>query len=274
MLKNTSDPVRTCQELLNSGKLIPFIGAGLSLRFGFPTWGGLVDIIAEELDWDPEVFRLSGNYLQLADYYVGTKGSIGPLRSRLDKLFCASDEDISKSRAHEKLVELNFPIIYTTNYEDVIERAFTLHESKYNKKCKVIANIDDLQDLTPDVAQVVKFHGTFADDESLVLTETNYFDRLEFESPLDIKLRADMLGRSLLFIGYSFSDINLRLMLYKLNKLRKHHKVAERLPTAIMTSFGSTPIERELLGRWDVLIVELDPLDRGKSIDDFLEGLE
>ena len=213
MLGSTGDPVQMCQDLLDSGKLIPFIGAGLSLRFGFPTWDGLVDIIAEELEWDPDVFHLSGNYLQLADYYVGTKGSIGPLRSKLDKLFAAKDEQVASSRAHKHLVRLNFPLIYTTNFEDVIERAFALHEATYQKQCKVIANIDDLQEATSDAVQIVKFHGTFADDDSLVLTETNYFDRLEFESALDIKLRADMLGRSLLFIGYSFSDINVRLML-------------------------------------------------------------
>lgn len=273
MLKNTSDPVAMCQELLQGAKLIPFIGSGLSARFQFPTWTGLIDIIAGELGWDPEVFRLSGNFLQLAEYYVGVKGTIGPLRSKLDKLFIATDEQVRTSRAHESLVRLNFPIIYTTNYEDVIERAFDLHHAKYGKPCKVIANIDDLQEVTHDATQVVKFHGSFADDESLVLTETSYFERLEFELPLDIKLRADMLGRSLLFIGYSFSDINVRWMLYKLNKLRKHHKLSERLPTAIMTSFGSTPIERELLARWEVVIVELDPLDRTASIDAFLEEL-
>jgi hypothetical protein len=269
----THDAVEVCQKLLDSGKLIPFIGSGLSARFGFPTWDGLIDLIASELGWDPKVFGLSGNYLQLAEYYVGSKGSIGPLRSRLDKLFFATDDQILNSRAHEKLVQLDFPLIYTTNYEDVIERAFRLHEPKYHKEVKVIANIDDLQQLTPDASQVIKFHGTFDDDESLVLTESSYFDRLEFESPLDIKLRADMLGRSLLFIGYSFSDINIRLMLYKLNKLRRQHRISEQIPTAIMTSFGSTPIERELLARWDVQIVDLDPLNKTASIDDFMEEL-
>jgi SIR2-like protein len=272
-ITDTSDTIRACQELLSHGKLIPFIGSGLSARFGFPTWGGLVDIIAEELGWDPEVFRLSGNFLQLAEYYVVTKGSIGPLRSKLDKLFAASEDKIAGSRAHEKLIELNFPIIYTTNYEDVIERAFRIHGPKYKKKCKAISNIDDLMSLAADETQVVKFHGTFDSDESLVITETNYFDRLEFESPLDIKLRADMLGRSLLFIGYSFSDINVRLMLYKLNKLLEYQKVPSLSPTAIMTSFGTTEIERKLLAKWNVSIVELDPLDRVKSIDGFLGEL-
>lgn len=270
---DSSDVTAMCQELMRAGKLIPFLGSGMSARFNFPTWDGLIELIANDLNWDPRVFELSGNYLQLAEYYVITKGSVGPLRSKLDKLFVAPDDKILASKAHQKLVQLNFPLIYTTNFEDVIERAFQLFGPEYGKRYKVISNIDDFQEATSDVVQIVKFHGTFADDDSLVLTETNYFDRLEFESALDIKLRADMLGKSLLFIGYSFSDLNLRFMLYKLNKLRRQHKLAAKLPTAIMTSFGSTPIERQLLSRWDVLIAELDPVERDESVDRFLEEL-
>ena len=65
--------------------------------------------------------------------------------------------------------------------------------------------------------QIIKFHGDFDDDSSLVLTESSFFIALDFESPLDIKLRSDSLEKSLLFIGYSLSDINIRYMLYKLH---------------------------------------------------------
>lgn len=273
MSKTLGNPIETCREIMSAGKLIPFIGAGLSARFNFPTWSGLLDVIAGELDWDPAVFKISGNYLQLAEYYVSKKGAIGDLRSKLDKMFNASEAEIRSSVAHEKLVALNFPLIYTTNFEDVIERAFKIHEATYRKKCHAIANIDNFQETEEGVVQVVKFHGTFADDASLVLTESQYFDRLEFESPLDIKLRADMLGKSLLFLGYSFSDINLRLMLYKFMKLRRQHKLPDRLPTAIMTGSSFTPIQRELLENWDVVVLELDPVDRGKSLDEFMESL-
>jgi hypothetical protein len=269
MTNGVNDPIRTCKEILASGKLIPFVGAGLSARFEFPTWSGLLDIIAEDLSWDPAVFKLSGNFLQLSEYYVAKKASIGQLRSKLDKLLNASDADILKSKAHERLVALNFPLIYTTNYEDTIERAFGLHR----KECHVIANIDHLQEVQSDVVQVVKFHGTFSDDASLVLTESHYFDRLDFESPLDIKLRAGMLGKALLFLGYSFSDINIRLMLYKLMKLRQNHRLSEKLPTAIMTGSSFTPIQRELLEKWDVVVVELDPVDPSRALDDFMESL-
>jgi hypothetical protein len=52
-----------------------------------------------------------------------------------------------------------------------------------------------------------------------VLTETDFLNRLSFDSPLDIKLHADALGRTVLFIGYSMTDPNIRLLLHsKLGK--------------------------------------------------------
>jgi hypothetical protein len=44
------------RELRQDGRLIPFVGSGLSLPLGLPTWSRLMDIVARELDYDPEVF--------------------------------------------------------------------------------------------------------------------------------------------------------------------------------------------------------------------------
>ncbi|HYP53956.1 MAG TPA: SIR2 family protein [Pyrinomonadaceae bacterium] len=250
--------------------LIPFVGAGMSMPLGLPSWTKLIDFIADELDYDPEVFRLSGDNRQLAEYYVEVKGGIGPLRSELDRLFDPADEDIKASKAHEALVKLELPLIYTTNYDRIIERAFELHGSE----CHEVGNIDDLKNAPQGITQIVKFHGTFSDDASLVLTESSYFDRLEFESALDIKLRADMLGKCLLFIGYSLSDINVRYMLYKLSKLRQQvRRGASRLPNAYMVTYDANEVQRTLLARWDVSVIELDPLDKAGSTAEFLGSL-
>jgi len=271
-MSNVPTEQQVLRQLRNDGKLIPFVGAGLSQPLGLPSWSGLIDTIATELGFDPEVFKCNGSDLQLAEYYVATKGSIGPLRSVMDRAFNPTDEEIRRSGTHAALVNMKLPVIYTTNYDEIIERAFQLR----GRSCHTIANIDDISTAPGgnDTTHVVKFHGTFSDDASLVLTESSYFDRLEFESAIDIKLRADTLGKSLLFVGYQLADVNIRYMLYKLHKLRQHvRRGANLAPSAFLTTFGTGDIQKTLLARWDVSIIELNPLDKTGSMETFLETL-
>lgn len=269
---SNQQPVEALRELRRNRRLIPFIGAGLSIPLRLPSWSGLVDTVAKELGYDPEVYKLNGTKRQLAEYYVAVKGSIGPLRSEMDRLFNPPDEAIRDSGAHALLVDMRLPVIYTTNYDRIIERAFALKGAN----CHTVTNINDMASAPPETetTHVVKFHGTFNNDESLVLTESSYFERLEFESALDIKLRADTLGRTLLFLGYSLDDINIRYLLYRLHKLRREAKPAgRRTPSAYLTAFGAGEVQRTLLEQWDVAVVELDPLDKTRSTVEFLESL-
>ncbi|SMP52291.1 SIR2 family protein [Noviherbaspirillum suwonense] len=201
-------------EAIRNRKAILFAGAGLSMNLGLPSYGSLISRLAQELDFDPQLFQLSGDYLSLAEYYYQVKGKLGPLRSWMDTTWHANSIDISKSFLHRAIVELKFPSIYTTNYDRWIERAFEHWNVPFSK----ITNVSDIALAKEDRTQIIKFHGDFDDDDSIVLTESSYFDRMSFESPLDIKLRGDVLGKSVLFLGYSLSDINMRYLLYRLHK--------------------------------------------------------
>lgn len=267
--KETLQNIEKCKNLHTEGRLIPFIGAGLSIRFSLPSSSGLINIIADELGWDPPILKQAGDIHQLAEYFIEVKGNIGELHSILDRFFNVDRKLIEKSRAHMALAELQPKRIYTTNWDRIIEIAFEIR----GKPHKTIISIGDLTQTKRDETQIVKFHGDFSDASSLVLPESSYFQRLEFETALDIKLRADILENSLLFAGYDFSDINMRYMLYKLKKLMVESHSTYIQPRAIMVTFAPSDVERRLLAKYGVLLVALDPIKKDESMDDFIESL-
>jgi hypothetical protein len=250
-------------------RLILFVGAGASMGLGLPSWRQLVDHMAKELGYDPDIYRTFGSDLTLAEFYRITKGQIGPLRSWMDREWHSPVTDISKSRIHELIANSDFDLIYTTNYDRWIERAFDHHGRPYSK----IASVGDLATATADRTQIVKFHGDFDDDTSIVLDETSYFERLEFESPLDIKLRSDVLGRSVLFIGYSLSDINIRYLFYKLANLWKKSSRGAPQPKSFIFSARPNPVQEAALAQWNIKMISSSEDDPGKALVQLLEQL-
>lgn len=256
-------------ESYGQGNVILFAGAGVSANLGLPTWSDLIAHVAVELGYDPAVYNTFGNNLSLAEYYTIMKGNIGALRSWMDVNWHSNAIDIKKSELHKLIVEMNFPIIYTTNYDNWIEKAYDEYGKKYCKIC----NIGDIPKVVATDTQIVKFHGDFSDDSSIVLTETSYYDRLDFEHPIDIKLRSDALGKSVLFIGYSLTDINIRLLFYKLSKMRKKYL----LPGKVMSYYFThkpNPIQEAILEQWGIKMISSDSNDPKVALIQFLESIK
>ena len=253
---------------IRSRNAILFVGAGVSMSVGLPSWATLVRHMADELRLPQET--LEGiTYQTLAEYYRLQAGSIGPLRSWMDRQWHVSRDKVRDSRLHNLIVELDFPIIYTTNYDRNLEVAFQLHGQDYDR----ITNARDIAAAREAVTQIVKFHGDFDDDASLVLGETDYFSRLSFEAPLDVKFRADALGRTILFIGYSMSDINIRLLLHRLwQSWAKSGHERDRPPSFVFMS-PSNPIQEAVLGHWGLRVLNGAGDDPEAALGDFLETL-
>lgn len=256
-------------DAIRNRRVILFVGGGVSMNLGLPSWDRLIDRLADDLDMDREAFREMGDHLMLAEYYKLNKG-IGPLRSWMDRKWHNTDKvNIRESRIHQMIVELDFPIIYTTNYDRWIEFAYKSYEKPYHK----IADVSDLKTIREGVPQIIKFHGDFDNDSSIVLTETSYFERLDFETPLDIKLRADVLGRSILFIGYSLTDINIRFLLYKLNKLWEHANGQDSKPKSFILLTKPNPVQERVLERRGITTLIADHEDPKTGLENFLEAL-
>jgi hypothetical protein len=257
-------------DLIREKRVILFVGAGVSNTLGVPTWKALIEFMGKDLGYEPDLFLASElSYLTLAEYYKTEVGSIGPIRSWMDRHFNASRADIDKSEIYSLILQLEFPIIYTTNFDRNIETAFASRSVAHIK----IVHVHDVTKINDGVTQIVKLHGDFTDDNTLVLTESSYFDRLSFESPLDIKLRSDALGKSLLFIGYSLTDINIRLLLYKLKKLWINSGYEKHQPGSYIFLPRPNIIQEAVLKQWGIQALTEDVDDPREALVVFLRKL-
>src|SRR5688572_20450416 len=100
---------------MRCGIIAPYcpFGAGVSMSVGLPSWREFIDHLISELQLDPEQVGQDFSYQTLAEYYRISQGSIGPLRSWLDRAWSVSEDKVRQSEVHKLLVDLDFPIIYT-----------------------------------------------------------------------------------------------------------------------------------------------------------------
>ncbi len=256
-------------EAIRRRGAILFVGAGVSKNVGVPTTAEIVNEIARQLDYDPVLFGSLADYRTLAEFYQLNKGTLGPLRSWMDVSWHPHDVDVRSSEIHRLIVELSFPIIYTTNYDRWLEKAFEAYSREYTK----ITNVGDVLNTREGITQIVKFHGDFDDDESIVLTESSFFERLDFGTALDIKLQSDVLGRPVLFVGYSLSDINIRYLFYKLQRLWENSKLDLLRPRSYIFLGAANPVQERVLRRRGIEPVISQREQVGQGLAAFLAEL-
>jgi hypothetical protein len=214
------------RALYREGRLIPFVGAGVStsvqwlsaglLKRG-PSWRELVDQAARYLGFtDPDLLRVRGTDLQILEYFHAKRSGFGQLHQWLVREMAPPDDALRASPIHQRLAALDrCRLLYTTNYDDLIERAFSL----LGRRCHTVVIEPDMGrfDSDPRACELVKFHGDLLHPDTMVLSESDYENRLSLRTPMDFRLRSDVLGRALLFIGYSFRDWNVSYLFRLVN---------------------------------------------------------
>jgi hypothetical protein len=166
--------------------------------------------------------------------------------------------------------------MYTTNYDNLIERALALHE----RGCVALsrerdfpaafeASLDD-----GDVCQVVKFHGDLSARDRMVLTETDYQQRLKLDTEMDLRLRSDLLGRAVLFLGYSFRDPNVSYIFKLVQEafaLLPDSRYGRR---AFITFPDPSHFERRLFEQRGIDVIPIDSSCPAEDIAELLEFLQ
>lgn len=229
-----------------------FVGAGLSILSGYPSWSGLVEPYANELGVTLDDFPLVVQYFQ-------DSRTDGVQRVREDILNMVRLPGVEPSEAHDRLLALPVPDVWTTNFDELIERA----AARDVRDVQVFAEDEDLAHTRPAMKRVYKMHGSVraADASADLVISRDDFERYPTSHPrLWQLLRAHFLTRSVLFLGFSLTDPNIT-EIFRLARLdtptvqRPHYAVLKRVSGA-----GRRLAELRLhdLARVGVRIVEIE----------------
>ena len=215
-------------------RLIPFVGAGFSSALDLPNWESMLRELCEQIEdampFDELLEATGHDYLQVAEYlFLKCDRQIGPIRRQLEKSLGKHRSPLT-SGPHVELLNLRAAQIYTTNYDDLIEAVYR----ELQRPISPVILPKDVALSDTKRTQIVKYHGDLVHERTLVLTESAYYKRLNFESPMDLKFRSDLLGKSVLFMGYSFRDINIRIIWFKLMEMMRDIPEADRRPSYIV----------------------------------------
>jgi hypothetical protein len=150
------------------------------------------------------------------------------------------DNECEKNwKAYIEFIKLdNFPTIYTTNWDPTLEEV-SEKILPIDKKYELTCTVDKLRECIINRKRpIIYYHGYFAELDTIVATESDYFQRLMAKHFFEVKFHHDLLHYDFLFIGFSFEDWFVSYILYQANQSMREVPL-KNLPSVFLVSIGS-----------------------------------
>ena len=202
--KMLEQDIKFLAEELEKGKLIVFVGAGVSKNSGLPDWKELIKDYAEYRGI--KEFTLK-EYLTIPEEVFERYGSL-KYYEIAEKRF--SGKYVPNS-VHRILKKMDLTYIITTNYDTLIEDEI--------KNLQIVSKDEDLP-YTNSNRMLIKMHGDF-DNKNIVLKKSDY-DNYEKNFPLiSTLIKGLFTTNTILFIGYSYNDVNVQQIMNWIKEILK-----------------------------------------------------
>jgi hypothetical protein len=250
---------------LATGNVCAFVGAGLSVGARLPGWYDLIAELSARIGYDlpPMKYATGDALIDAAQAYVNREGLhalISHLKDRLDTT------GVQPTAAHRALARLPISLVFTANFDDLLERAFR----DAGKRVEVVVKDSSIPFMRrgPDTVNIVKLYGDLDQPETIVLARQQY-ESYFLQRPQMVKLLETELARSdTLYLGWSGSDPYFKLVF---GELLSRFGGMMRPGYAVM--FDVTDAQRDELARRQIRLVELQAGDPTAQLAGWLESL-
>lgn len=260
-------------QAVAEGKSLAFIGAGFSMpvkrsngKF-LPNWPGLLQELLEMarlenvpfsgLEDELEEAISSGKLIMVAQEIEDRISE--PLKAGiLRRIFL--DQEVKPNKLHDKLVSIPFAGILTTNYDMLIEGAYTL---KSGGRIPPVLTQEDLEKVQNPLRTkgsfVFKLHGDINRPDTIILGSHDYQDLLFRRPGYRSFLETAFTVNTVLFIGFGLEDPDIDNMLDRLSSIfsRTNESHYALIPTG---RFSALEKRRMLLDK-RIRIIEYDNND-------------
>ena len=214
-------------EAIKSKRVIAFLGAGASKEFknaagkSPPDADQLRDILAQKFFGKPIPNR---DVMAVAEMAIASSGGSSLVYEAVRGAF----DKFQPSKAHTLLAEFNWRMIATTNYDCLIEKAYSDSTKRVQTLVRFVKDDEPVEERLQSAinpVQYLKLHGCldhiFDNDIPLVLSREQYEAYSANRIRLFGRLRDLARESTLIFIGYRLDDSHIRELIYKLEGNRR-----------------------------------------------------
>ena len=250
----------------NEDKIVPFIGAGLSIPFEIPSWndlireicatystGNLETLLPAAVQWHLNENDYWGAIDEIKKYTFLTDQD---LQKQIVKLIKARKKHLSDDAAHnyKDLTKLKCKLFLTTNYENLLYEYL---------KCDTVPILLKELDFSSqdifDTRRICHLHGYTSNPGSIVISKSSYDSLYTDEKYGDI-LKAITSNKHMLFLGFSFDDkfVSNLILDYKKHLQGIHY---------ILLNNPSQERIRELREKYGLITISYDTTNSSHTIE-------
>ena len=265
-------------EQLARGNCVAFVGAGLSMPCGLPSWRELLttmlDYAVEErvrLPHREEIVRriAAGDLLDVADYLRERLGEGRFQNFLFDRL---GRRARSPSEAHNALWELPFASVITTNYDSLLESAYISRRGHPPPKSTHTTFSAIPFSRGGSEPHLFKLHGSLDDLGNIVFGRADYRRLNLHTGRLYSYLMTVFTENTVLFLGYSLTDPDLTALLENMREA-----YASSVPNCYALVSQETISEfsgERLAANYNLHTIPYEPSDASHpEVLEFLRGL-